>query len=279
MSEIAALLQQIPTDQIAQQVGASPEETQQAINTLVPTLLSGLEANAQDPSGEQALMEALQQHDGSLVEGGVDPSQIDVQDGEKIARHIFGANQDAVVDRLAVAGGGSSSLLSKLLPILAPIVLSFIASQVMKNMGGGAQTQQAGAGGMGGGLGSILGSILGGSTSQPAQVPQQAQQGGLGDILGSILGGGQSQQTSQAQSSGGGLGDVLGGLLGGGQQADASVSGAMPEQANVQPTEGGLRGPNDVPAQQQSAQPQAQGGLGGILGGVLGDLLGGGTRR
>ncbi|CAG7844507.1 hypothetical protein USB125703_00742 [Pseudoclavibacter triregionum] len=277
MSEIASLLQQIPTDQIAQQVGASPEETQQAINTLVPTLLSGLEANAQDPSGEQALMEALQEHDGSLVEGGVDPSQIDVQDGEKIARHIFGANQDAVVDRLAVAGGGSSSLLSKLLPILAPIVLSFIASQVMKNMGGGAATQQAG-GGMGGGLGSILGSILGGSTQQPAQVPPQASQGGLGDILGSILGGGQSQQTTQAQQ-GGGLGDILGSVLGGGQQADASVSGAMPDQANVQPTEGGLRGPNDVPAQQQSAQPQAQGGLGGILGGVLGDLLGGGTRR
>lgn len=277
MSEIASLLQQIPTDQIAQQVGASPEETQQAINTLVPTLLSGLEANAQDPSGEQALMEALQEHDGSLVEGGVDPSQIDVQDGEKIARHIFGANQDAVVDRLAVAGGGSSSLLSKLLPILAPIVLSFIASQVMKNMGGGTATQQAG-GGMGGGLGSILGSILGGSTQQPAQVPPQPSQGGLGDILGSILGGGQSQQTTQAQQ-GGGLGDILGSVLGGGQQADASVSGAMPDQANVQPTEGGLRGPNDVPAQQQSAQPQAQGGLGGILGGVLGDLLGGGTRR
>ena len=80
-----------------------------------------------------------------------------------------------VVNRLgATGGGGGTDLIGKLLPILAPIALSYLAGRVG---GGGGKTSAASAGG----LGDILGGLLGGGGGGG---------GGLGDILGGLLGGG-----------------------------------------------------------------------------------------
>ena len=100
----------------------------------------------------------------------------------------------------APAGGGMSSVLMALLPV----VLSMLASR-----GGGAG--QAGPGAGGGGLGDILGQVLGGGA-------QRGGGGGMGDILGQVLGGG-------AQRGGGGMGDILGQVLGGG--ASGGTGGGM----------------------------------------------------
>ena len=128
----------------------------------IPTLLSGLEANAQDPASERSILEALEQHDPALVEGGVDPNQIDTADGDKIASHVFGPHRDQVIERLSLNGAGSSRLLQMLLPILAPIVLSFLMQQLQKKMGGGAAPRDPqGGGAQGGGMGDILGDVLG----------------------------------------------------------------------------------------------------------------------
>lgn len=78
----------------------------------IPTLLSGLEANAQDPASERSILEALEQHDPALVEGGVDPNQIDTADGDKIASHVFGPHRDQVIERLSLNGAGSSGISS-----------------------------------------------------------------------------------------------------------------------------------------------------------------------
>lgn len=124
----------------------------------IPTLLSGLEANAQDLAGECSILEALEQHDPALVEGGVDPNQIDTADGDKIASHVFSPHRDQVIERLSLNGAGSSGLL----PILAPIVLSFLMQQLQKKMGGGAAPRDPqGGGAQGGGIGDILGGVLG----------------------------------------------------------------------------------------------------------------------
>ena len=87
-------------------------------------------------------------------------------------------------------------MLPKLLPMLAPIVMAFLANKAFSGKKEAPAAQQS----AGGGLGDMLGGLLGGG---------QQQGGGLGDMLGGLLGGGQKQQ------SGGGLGGLLGGLLGG----------------------------------------------------------------
>lgn len=125
MSEIDQLLQQLPTDAIAARLGEDPASVESAARAALPALFGGLQANAADPAGEVSILEALQQHDPSLVQGGINLDEVDTRDGEAITHHIFGPQEDEIVNRLGGAGGGAgSTLVQKLLPILAPIVLS-----------------------------------------------------------------------------------------------------------------------------------------------------------
>jgi len=117
-------------------------------------------ANAEDPAGAASPTEALGQH--------VD----DAADGEKIVHHVFGDNEGAVVNQL---GGG---LVAKVLPLLAPVVMGFLAKSVLGKGGGGGDAARARPGGLGDVLGGLLGAGKGGGL------------GGLGDVLGGLLGAG-----------------------------------------------------------------------------------------
>ncbi|MEP7332053.1 MAG: DUF937 domain-containing protein [Terracoccus sp.] len=215
MSEIDEILSQVPISQLASQWGVDEREVTTAAQNALPALLGGLQANAQDPDAADSIVSALSNHTSSVR--GLD--DIDERDGQKIVGNIFGGNQDQVVSQLGGLSGSSGSIISKLMPILAPIVMSWLA----RKMGGA------------GGLGGLLGGVLGGggstqatpdaptdagvlfpggvgSASAPTQQPAGAAPtdsgsgGSLQDILGSVLGGG---------ASSGGASDILGGLLGG----------------------------------------------------------------
>ncbi|WP_114905807.1 DUF937 domain-containing protein [Ornithinimicrobium murale] len=193
MSQYDELLSEIPISRLAQQVGADEAEVEQAVRQALPALVGGLSANAQQPEGAAALTGALGDHtDRDPVS---DPSSIDTDDGAKIVHHIFGNQSEDVVNQLGGLGGGASSgLIKKLLPILAPIVLSWLARRL------------SGSGGLGGAVGDALG----------GDSPKQGQptgQGGVGDLLGDLLGGALGK--SSGGSGGFGLDDLLGGLLGG----------------------------------------------------------------
>ncbi|GGB85523.1 hypothetical protein N798_17220 [Knoellia flava TL1] len=208
MAAVDDILQSLPLDRLAQQVGADPQEVQQAAQAALPALLGGLQANAQDPGGASSIVEALGQHDDDLLQGGVDLDQVDQQDGEKIASHIFGSNEEQVYSALGSSSSASGGLIRRLIPILAPIVLSYLANKVLKGGGG-----------------------LGGGGTTPQTSPDNSAQGGPGsldsmlqDVLGGALGGGTATQqapapTQQTQgSAGGSIIDILGGLLGGGRR-------------------------------------------------------------
>jgi hypothetical protein len=184
MSAVDDILSQIPLGQLAGQLGVNEQEAEQAARTALPALLGGIQANTDDPGGAASFARAVEQHDPSLVEGGVDLDQVDPNDGQKIVSHVFGPQQDQVVQQLGGVGGVGAGLIQKLLPILAPIVMAYLAKQLT-----GATSNAGQDGGLGGLLGGLLGGVLGGG----AQAPQQRQQQGgpdLGSILGGLLGGG-----------------------------------------------------------------------------------------
>ncbi len=106
MSAVEDILSQIPLGQLASQLGVNEQEAEQAARTALPALLGGIQANTEDPGGASSFVEAVQQHDPSLVEGGVDLNQVDPNDGQKIVSHVFGAQQDQVVQQLGGVGGG-----------------------------------------------------------------------------------------------------------------------------------------------------------------------------
>jgi hypothetical protein len=81
MAAVDEILLNLPIDRLAQQVGAEPQEVQQAVQTALPALLGGLQANAQG-GGSSSIVEALGQHDDDLLAGGVDLDQVDRADGE-----------------------------------------------------------------------------------------------------------------------------------------------------------------------------------------------------
>ena len=195
MSTIDDIVAQLPMADLAGQVGSDRHTTESAVRQVLPALLGGLQANAQDPAGAASLAGALGQHSPDLVEGGVDLGQVDRSEGSKIVSNIFGGQSEQVAQTLGGSLGGQTGLVEKLLPLLAPVVLSYLT----KRLGG---QDQAAAGG--GGLADVLGGLLGGQ-------PQGGGASGLGGLLGGLLGGGQA-------GSSGGLGDVLGGLLGGGRR-------------------------------------------------------------
>ncbi len=220
MSELDEIIGNLPMADIAAKLGVDEPTARSAVDKALPTLVAGMGANATDPAGAASLEEALAQHDPKLVQGGVNLADVDEGDGEKIVKNVFGGNTDQVAQALhANSGGGIGAAVVKLLPILAPIVMSFLAGKAQnKQQTGGARAD----GGGGGGIGDILGGLLGGGGASGAgrsgaggSTGGGSAGGGLGDILGGLLGGGAAGGSS---GSGGGLGDVLGGLLGGGKR-------------------------------------------------------------
>ena len=199
MAGLDDLYNQIPVADIASKLGADEGEVNQAIQTLVPTLLGSIQHNVVTEDIDSSKLESAIATEGAsgLIDGGVNVDDVDTGQGEQFVARIFGGNDtNQVASALAGTGAGGGDLIKRLLPILAPIVLAYIGKQFAGNQAG-ASTQAAGSGG---GLGDVLGSILGGATGGGG--------GGnnpLGSILGSVLGGQQ----------GGAIGSILGGLLGG----------------------------------------------------------------
>lgn len=272
MTDIHDLLDQIPVDQIAARLGTDEASARAAVETAVPTLLAGLQNNAQAPDGAASLESALAQHQDGLADGGVDATQVDTADGEKIVSHVFGGQQDQTASQLADTanlGGAGGDLVRRLLPILAPIIMSYLAKKILGGQQGGGQvsplpggTGDGGAGAGGIDLGSILGGILGGAAGGGGQ-----GQGGLGD-----------------------LGDILGGIIGGGRpQGGQSRDVTVPEPVNDstsqqsaeplgQPARSGALVPGELidvdlpdgPDEEPEGRKNDDGGDGGLLGGLFG---------
>lgn len=105
MSAVDEILSQIPLQQLAGRLGVDPQTAEQATRQALPALLGGIQANTADPGGAASFAQAVQQHDGSLVNGGVDLNQVDTGVGQKIVGNVFGANQGQVVNQLGAIGG------------------------------------------------------------------------------------------------------------------------------------------------------------------------------
>lgn len=192
--------------QISEHIGAEPQQTATAANGIFASLLGGLANNTSNEGGLSSLGNALDRdHDGSMVDdllgmvgGMIQGNQTsNATNGSGILSHILGGKQDTVAEQVSESSGLSFGQVMKLMPILAPIVMSVL---------GKARSQ----GGLD--LGSLANILMG--SAQNA-----SQQGGMGDLIGSVLGGvmggGQQQQPQQQQNQGGDLmGSILGGIFG-----------------------------------------------------------------
>ncbi|MBS4102670.1 DUF937 domain-containing protein [Tsukamurella paurometabola] len=168
MSDLDDLIKSIPLADIAAQLGVSEEVASEAVNQTVPTLLAGLQAQ-------------------DTTEAPADLAQAaDNGDGQQIVSSLFGEKTDDVAAAAAapLSSGVTDGLVKQLLPILAPIVISFVMKKLTSGGTAAPQEQAPAPQQQSGGdvLGSILGNMLGGGN-------QQAGGNAAGNVLGSILGG------------------------------------------------------------------------------------------
>ncbi|HFC04353.1 MAG TPA: DUF937 domain-containing protein [Rhizobiales bacterium] len=215
---------------IGQQFGLDSNQTNAAMETLAPVIAAGLRRNmAQSPDNVASLLTALQKGNHAQYLENPDALQFGAvaPEGNAILGHIFGSKDVSreIAMQAASSSGIGSSIMKKLLPVIATMVLGSLAK---KMMGGRASAQPAPAPApprRSGGLGDILGQVLGGGRSGGSS-------GGLGDILGQILGGGKKRQPApSAPAPTGGLDDMLSDMLGTDETSGDSSTWSVDEGA------------------------------------------------
>ncbi|PWC04572.1 DUF937 domain-containing protein [Mycetocola zhujimingii] len=211
MPSLDDLLGRIPIGDIATRLGVDDATATAAVEDALPAIVSALEVNTEDPAGAAALEKAVSDHSPALADAPVNLDEVNPADGEKIVGHVFGGHKDQVVATLSGSTGQAPApagpVVGELLPILAPIVLSYLAEQLPERAESSGTVHPVGAtdsSTIPGATTSASGTTVSGSTARGT-----ADASGIREVLGTMLGG--SGKTS------GGIGDVLGCFLGGGR--------------------------------------------------------------
>ncbi|HRO59067.1 MAG TPA: DUF937 domain-containing protein [Burkholderiaceae bacterium] len=176
--QLFAQLQGAPIEQMSRQLGSDPQQTAGAVGAALPLLLGALGRNTAQPQGAQALFGALQRDHagndlgsvlggvlGGMLGGGRTEASGGNNEGASILGHIFGANEQRTEAAFGQATGLGGAGAAKLLQMLAPIVMSFLAQRFAQ--GGGHDPAE-------------LGQALGFEE-------RQARTGQGGDLLGALL--------------------------------------------------------------------------------------------
>lgn len=184
---------------ISQKTGIDASQATNVVSSGLPALMGAMQSNLSSADGASGLLSALTsgKHDGSILDNlGGFLNGGDFSDGSKILGHVLGGNQDTMVQGLSSKTGVDSSIISKILPMLAPIVMGYL----------GKQTKSKGVSN-GSDLSGMLGGLLGGAggNSMLTSVLDQNGDGKLdvSDAMSALSG-----------KKKGGLGGLLGGLFG-----------------------------------------------------------------
>jgi hypothetical protein len=161
--------------------GETPENTRRAMDSIIPTVLSGAAKVADSPGGDNQLMSLInkQTSDGNILGNlagqlsGGNATQGLMNSGRDAAKGLFGGKLNSVIDTLASSLGIKSSSIASLLAIATPLVMGVL----------GKERSARGLGASG------LASLLAGERSILSQM--------LPAGLGSVLGWGDAGRTEQ----------------------------------------------------------------------------------
>jgi hypothetical protein len=196
---------------LARQFGLSQQQTQAAVEALLPAFSQGLKRNASDPYGVGAFMTAMAtgQHAKYFEDAQKAFTPQGVDEGNGILGHLFGSKDlsRAVASQAAQATGIGQQVLQQMLPVIASMIMGGLFKQSTNQLQAGQP-----AGGFGGGSGNPLQEIIeqmmrqggmpGGAHPQQRQAPQQPADpfdNPFGKVLKDMFGGGAAQQQPSPQ--------------------------------------------------------------------------------
>ena len=175
---------------MAQKAGVQKDQAASALEGIIPSILGGMAKNTRSEEGAGSLLGALERdHDGSILDniggflGGDDTGGM----GAGILKHVLGGNRASVENGLGQKTGMSSSQISSLMNMVAPLIMGYLGKQRKQNPNSMSNS----------GIGGLLEGMTGAADNGTGL--------DLGDIL-DVVG-----AFSGSKSSGGG--GLLGGLL------------------------------------------------------------------
>ncbi|MEM6414879.1 MAG: DUF937 domain-containing protein [Pseudomonadota bacterium] len=116
--------------QASQKTGVDPDAAGQVMPVVVGALLNGLQKNASQVNGAEALASALEKHDGSLLNSLNKLSDDKIMsDGQKIITHILGAKKEETETMLAKTAGIEPNQVSTLMAMAAPALLAMLGRE------------------------------------------------------------------------------------------------------------------------------------------------------
>lgn len=177
---LSQILSQTNEHQIADQLGMSPEQTKQGLEALLPALTGAAQHKVRQQGGLGTLVEAIS-HGGFEDFLGRKPDPTVTEAGNQILGDLLG-NKDTSREVATQAGrqtGIDPSLLKKLLPIAATLLMGYFAKKGKEAHAAPAPSSPAPQTGGGGGLSDILGGLL----------DKDGDGSFLDDVMGGALGG------------------------------------------------------------------------------------------
>jgi hypothetical protein len=185
---------------LASQFGLTPEQTQAAVQAIIPAFSMGLQRTAQDPTGLGGILSQLTSgvHQGSYT----DPTQTSAAAGPGggVLGQIFGSPQitSQISQQASQMSGISPQIIQQLMPILASMIIGGLTHAMNSQGMGGVLGQLAGAANSPGGLGSAI--------NQPGAAPQDGGVfGQLASVVGNLFGGGAAGNNPQSAAIQAGL--------------------------------------------------------------------------
>ena len=181
---------------LARQFGLTQQQTQAALDALLPAFSQGLKRNASDPYGVGAFLNAMAsgQHAKYFEDASKAFAPQGVQEGNGILGHLFGSKElsRAVASQAAQATGIGQDVLKQMMPAIASMLMGGLFKQST------GQLQAGGFGGANNPLGEIIDQMMrqGGQAPQQRQAPNPANpfDNPFGKVLQDMFGGGAAQQ-------------------------------------------------------------------------------------
>ncbi len=136
--------------EFANNFGVDESQAKDAISSLANSLSLGLGANTQEIKGLDSLMEALEKgnHSRYLDDPSLLGKEETVKEGNDILGHIFKSKDVSrhVAKRSAKETGLGSSLLKKMLPIVATMVMATLGKNILGGSKGAVPSRQESSG-------------------------------------------------------------------------------------------------------------------------------------
>nr|WP_314080725.1 DUF937 domain-containing protein [uncultured Leptotrichia sp.] len=134
LEALLGLLQGQDLEKLAQQVGGSSKEVRNGAAAALPAILAAVNKNANNSEKAEGLNNALNQHDGSVLNNlGNYLQNPDLKDGAGILNHLLGGNTQNVANAISQSSGLDTQGSLKMLETLAPLVLGVLGQQKKEN--------------------------------------------------------------------------------------------------------------------------------------------------